>query len=66
MKSNIYKALYMISILLVILGLIMAVFSLIVILPQIDSTNIIIPLAFLILAIIGLLLMKYYKNKMKG
>lgn len=66
MKSKIYKALYMISILLVILGLIMAVFSLIVILPQIDSTNIIIPLAFLILAIIGLLLMKYYKNKMKG
>lgn len=66
MKSNIYKALYMISILLVILGLIMAIFSLIVILPQIDSTNIIIPLAFLILAIIGLLLMKYYKNKMKG
>ena len=65
MNKSLCMVLYILSIIIMIIGIIMTVFSSIVILPSISSSNIIIPLAFLILTIIGILMMRYYKKKMK-
>ena len=65
MSKSLCRVLYILSIIIMIIGILMTIFSFIVIMPSIDSSNIIIPLAFLILTIIGLLMMIYYKKKMK-
>lgn len=65
MNKSLCRVLYILSIIIMIIGIVMTVFSGIVIMPSIDSSNIIIPLAFLFLTIIGLLMMIYYKKKMK-
>ena len=65
MNKSLCRVLYILSIIIMIIGIVMTVCSGIVIMPSIDSSNIIITLAFLFLTIIGLLMMIYYKKKMK-
>ncbi len=60
------KVCYYISIFVVILGVVMTAMSLIVIIPDISTASLMVPGAFLILTLVGLFFMFFYRKRVKG
>lgn len=63
-NMNFNKICYYVSLFILILGLVMAVGSLVVVLPSFTMESAIIPGAFVLLAVVGFAFMRYYKKKM--
>lgn len=63
-KNTLIKICYISSIILLILGLIMTIFSLVIILPSFTPGALIVPGICFIIAIIGLLGMIYYRKQL--